>query len=137
MDQGGAYKDCGLSDGSGPCRGDDYVTFDLTAQIPVTDKFTFYTTVLNVFDDLPPLDPVTYGAHLYNPVQGADIVINLVGILKGDFHKIHVEGAANVAKEAVAAGANGLIHVSAIGADPQSPSAYGRSTGEGDRKSVV
>ncbi|RIA43985.1 iron complex outermembrane receptor protein [Hephaestia caeni] len=70
MDQGGAYKDCGLSDGSVPCRVDDYVTFDLTAQIPVTDKFTFYTTVLNVFDDLPPLDPVTYGAHLYNPVQG-------------------------------------------------------------------
>src|SRR3546814_6649039 len=60
------------------------------------------------------------------------IVINLVGILKGDFHKIHVEGAANVAKEAAAAGANGLIHVSAIGADPQSPSAYGRSKGEGE-----
>src|SRR3546814_3928176 len=28
MDQGGAYKDCGLSDGSVPCRVDDYVTFD-------------------------------------------------------------------------------------------------------------
>src|SRR3546814_13216036 len=60
------------------------------------------------------------------------MVINLGVILKGDFHKIHVEGAANVAKEAAAAGANGLIHVSAIGADPQSPSAYGRSKGEGE-----
>src|SRR3546814_2658107 len=75
---------------------------------------------------------ITRPASVARAVQGADIVINLVGILKGDFHKIHVEGAANVAKEAVAAGANGLIHVSAIGADPQSPSAYGRSKGEGE-----
>src|SRR3546814_18801411 len=75
---------------------------------------------------------ITRPASVARAVQGADIVINLVGILKGDFHKIHVEGAANVAKEAVAAGATGLIHVSAIGADPQSPSAYGRRTGEGE-----
>ena len=50
-------------------------------------------------------------------VHGADAVINLVGILKGDFDAFHHEGAANVARAAAAAGAQALVHVSAIGAD--------------------
>ena len=65
-------------------------------------------------------------------VRGSDAVINLVGILKGDFHSIHVAGARNVAEAAAAAGAGALVHVSAIGADPESESAYGRSKGEGE-----
>jgi len=28
--------------------------------------------VLNVLNDLPPLDPATYGAYLYNPVQAGE-----------------------------------------------------------------
>ena len=70
MDQGTDYKDCGLNDGTVPCDVDAYITFDANIQFPVNDKFTFYVTALNVFDNLPPLDPVTYGAHLYNAVQG-------------------------------------------------------------------
>jgi len=65
-------------------------------------------------------------------VAGADVVVNLVGILKGDFEAFHVTGAANVASAAAAAGADGLVHLSAIGADPQSPSDYGRSKGRGE-----
>ncbi|MEA3011372.1 MAG: hypothetical protein QOJ91_3064 [Sphingomonadales bacterium] len=65
-------------------------------------------------------------------VQGSDAVINLVGILKGDFDSIHVAGARNVAEAAAAAGAGALVQVSAIGADPDSPSAYGRSKGQGE-----
>ena len=65
-------------------------------------------------------------------VQGADAVINLVGILKGPFHKIHVEGARNVAEAAAAAGVPALVHISAIGADREAESAYGRSKGEGE-----
>jgi uncharacterized protein YbjT (DUF2867 family) len=65
-------------------------------------------------------------------VRGSDAVINLVGILKGNFHAIHVAGARNVAEAAAEAGAGALVHVSAIGADPQSESAYGRSKGEGE-----
>ena len=60
-------------------------------------------------------------------VHGADAVINLVGILKGDFDAFHHRGAANVAQAAAAAGVLALVHVSAIGADPQSKSGYGRS----------
>ena len=65
----------------------------------------------------------------------ADGVVNLVGVLDesgGSFGGIHVEGARHVAAAAAKAGAGALVHVSAIGADPASPSAYGRSKGEGE-----
>ena len=66
-------------------------------------------------------------------VAGADAVINLVGVLSGSFHTVHVDGARNVAAAARAAGVNALVHLSAIGADPESPSDYGRTKGEGER----
>ena len=66
-------------------------------------------------------------------VAGSDAVINLVGILKGDFDAVHVEGARTIAATCRAAGVGALVHVSAIGANPESPSAYGRSKGEGEQ----
>lgn len=63
---------------------------------------------------------------------GADIVINLVGILSGDFEAVQAKGAGNVAKAAKAAGADRMVHFSAIGADATSESAYGRTKGEGE-----
>lgn len=65
-------------------------------------------------------------------IAGSDVVINLVGVLSGDFEGSHHVGAANVAKATTEAGAKALVHVSAIGADPQSPSAYGRSKAAGE-----
>ena len=65
-------------------------------------------------------------------LAGSDGVVNLVGILKGDFHAFHVDGARNVAEAATAAGVKALVQVSAIGADPASASAYGKSKGEGE-----
>jgi uncharacterized protein YbjT (DUF2867 family) len=69
-------------------------------------------------------------------VAGANLVVNLVGILSerraGDFQRIHAEGAGRVARLAGVAGAERLVHVSAIGADPASPSAYGRTKAEGE-----
>jgi uncharacterized protein YbjT (DUF2867 family) len=73
-------------------------------------------------------DPASIAAA----VAGADGVVNLVGILKGNFDKVHVEGARTVAEAAAAAGVPALVHISAIGADPDSPSAYGRSKGKGE-----
>jgi uncharacterized protein YbjT (DUF2867 family) len=72
------------------------------------------------------------GARVREAVQGSHAVINLVGILKGDFQGLHVEGARNIAEAAAEAGASALVQVSAIGADPASASAYGRSKGEGE-----
>ncbi|AJP73747.1 complex I NDUFA9 subunit family protein [Sphingomonas hengshuiensis] len=69
---------------------------------------------------------------LRHAVDGADAVVNLVGILAGNFQAVHVDGARNVAAAAKAAGVEALVHVSAIGADPASASAYGRSKGEGE-----
>lgn len=65
-------------------------------------------------------------------VAGADAVVNLAGVLKGDFHAVHAEGARNVATAAKAAGVGALVHFSALGADPESRSAYGRSKAAGE-----
>jgi uncharacterized protein YbjT (DUF2867 family) len=75
---------------------------------------------------------VTKPESIARAVHGSDAVVNLVGILSGDFHRVQTEGAGNVAKAAAAAGVAALVHVSAIGADTESPSAYGRSKGEGE-----
>ncbi|WP_395612032.1 NAD(P)H-binding protein [Allosphingosinicella sp.] len=61
---------------------------------------------------------ITDKAAVAAAVQGADAVINLVGILKGKFQQVHVEGARHVAEAAAAAAVSSLVHISAIGADP-------------------
>ena len=67
-------------------------------------------------------------------VAGASAAINLVGVLKGDFEALQADGAGNVAEEAARAGAASLVHVSAIGADSDSPSRYAASKGEGEAR---
>jgi len=72
-------------------------------------------------------------------VQGADCVVNLVGILqesgKQRFDAIQAEGARAVAEAAQAVGAR-LVHLSAIGADPESESVYARSKAAGEAASL-
>ncbi|MCU6454913.1 complex I NDUFA9 subunit family protein [Sphingomonas sp. A2-49] len=75
---------------------------------------------------------VTLPDTVRRAVQGADAVINMVGVLAGDFERLHVGGARNVAEAAAAAGATSLVHMSAIGADPDAPSGYGSSKGRGE-----
>lgn len=70
-------------------------------------------------------------ASVARVVQGSDAVINLVGSFD-DMHAVQAKGAGHVAAAAKAAGAKALVHVSAIGADSESPSAYGRSKGDGE-----
>jgi len=76
---------------------------------------------------------VTKKDSVARAVRDCDAVINLVGVLKGDFERVHVEGAGNVAEVAAAAGCRALLHLSAIGADSDSPSRYGRSKGDGEK----
>ncbi len=76
-------------------------------------------------------------ATVARAVEAADVVVSLVGILaenrKGEFERVHVEGAGRIAQFAAAAGAISLVHVSAIGADPASGSLYGASKGRGEQ----
>jgi NADH dehydrogenase len=69
-------------------------------------------------------------------VTDATAVVNLVGILyesgRRTFQRMHVDGAANVARAARAAGAQRLVQMSAIGADADSPAAYGRTKAAGE-----
>ena len=65
-------------------------------------------------------------------VAGADAVLNLVGSFD-NMDAVQADGARIVAEAAAAAGVSTLVHESAIGADSDSPSAYGRSKGDGER----
>lgn len=77
-----------------------------------------------------------YPASVQAAVRGADVVINLVGILtqggRQRFDAVHAFGSRAVARAAKEAGAQTLIQVSALGADAQSESAYARSKAEGE-----
>jgi NADH dehydrogenase len=75
---------------------------------------------------------ITRPEQVERAIAGSDAVINLVGILAGDFDEVHRDGARNVAEAARSAGAETLVHMSALGADPESESNYGRSKGEGE-----
>jgi len=65
-------------------------------------------------------------------VEGADAVVNLVGVMGGNMQRIHVDGARAVAEAARHAGVGALVHVSAIGADENGAAAYARSKGQGE-----
>lgn len=66
-------------------------------------------------------------------IEGSDLVVNLAGTFGSAVQAVHVAGARNVAEAARQAGAAALVHISALGADPDSPSAYGRSKAQGEQ----
>jgi NADH dehydrogenase len=80
---------------------------------------------------------VTNDESVARAVDRAEVVINLVGILyeRGgrSFQRMHVEAARRIAAASARAGAKRLIHVSALGANPRSPSEYARTKAEGER----
>jgi len=69
-------------------------------------------------------------------VKQSASVINTVGhyVEKGEatFGEVHGQGALHVARQARQAGAERLIHISGLGADPTSPSPYARARGIGE-----
>lgn len=79
---------------------------------------------------------VRFPDSLVAAAEDADAVINLVGILfpsgKQTFKSVQDEGPRHVAEAAKAAGVRAFVHVSAIGADPNSPSIYARTKAAGE-----
>jgi len=65
-------------------------------------------------------------------VESATAVVNLCGVFGKAMQRVHVDGSRHVAEAAKRAGAKALVHISAIGADPDAPSNYGRTKGEGE-----
>ena len=85
---------------------------------------------------VPMYASLAHEATVARAVEGADLVVNLVGILAerraGDFTRVQAEGAGRIATLAAKAGATRMVQLSAIGADPASPSLYARTKAEGE-----
>lgn len=85
---------------------------------------------------LPTVEVIEGNVHdaatLAQLMQGQDAVISMVGILRGDFKRAHVELPAAIAAAAKAAGVQRIVHVSALGAAIDAPSDYLRSKAVGE-----
>jgi uncharacterized protein YbjT (DUF2867 family) len=86
---------------------------------------------------LPTVDVVQ--ADIFDPavleslVRGQDAIVNLVGVLHGNFARAHAELPQAVVAACRAAGVKRLLHMSALGADVNGPSEYQRTKGLGER----
>lgn len=84
----------------------------------------------------PILANIRDDASVAAAIAGADAVVNCVGVLtergKNSFEAVQAEGAGRIARLAAEAGVGQLVHLSAIGADAGSNSAYARSKAEGE-----
>lgn len=79
---------------------------------------------------------VTRAESLRGAFDGCETVVHTVAIpteRKAKFVDVNVRGTENVVAEAERAGVRRLVHMSAIGADPQSPFPFLRSKGQGER----
>ena len=77
-----------------------------------------------------------YGWSVERALQGADAVVNAVGILyeagRQSFDAVQADGPRAIGEAARAAGIGNLVHISAIGADAGSEIAYWHSKGLGE-----
>jgi uncharacterized protein YbjT (DUF2867 family) len=91
---------------------------------------------------LPTADAVHADVHspadLDRVLAGSDAVINLVGILhpsqRNSFERIHAQLPEKVAQACRRAGIERLLHMSALGAHADAPSAYQRSKADGEAR---
>jgi NADH dehydrogenase len=85
---------------------------------------------------LPTMEVVEADVHnadrLAKLVSGQDAVINLVGILHGDFEREHVALPRQIAEACVTSGTTRLIQMSALNARVTGPSEYLQSRGRGE-----
>lgn len=76
---------------------------------------------------------ITKPEHITKALVGTEYVVNLVGAFAGDLNELMGEAPGQIAAEAKANGVKGFVHVSAIGADENSPTAYAKGKGMGER----
>jgi uncharacterized protein YbjT (DUF2867 family) len=84
----------------------------------------------------PVLCNIRDDASVAAAMQGADAVVNCVGVLnahgKNSFEAVQVDGAARVARIAHDQDIGQLVHVSALGADAEGDSDYARTKAQGE-----
>lgn len=84
----------------------------------------------------PVLCNIRDDASVAAAMAGADAVVNCVGILleqgRNSFEAVQADGPERIARLAAEAGIGRMVHVSALGADAESDSAYQRSKAEGE-----
>jgi NADH dehydrogenase len=110
------------------------------AQIRAAERDPQRALVLKPMGNVGQITPVQANirddASVRAAVEGADAVVNLVGILyqggRQTFDAVHRAGAERIAAAAKAAGAESFVQISAIGADKGSASAYARSKALGE-----
>ena len=111
---------------------------DMTVQVAVRDpEAAKYLRTLGQVGQVTPFAcDVTDAAAVARAVEGADAVVNLVGILaergRQTFKALHADAPAAIAIAAASAGVKSLVHVSAIGAAPNALSDYARSKAAGE-----
>lgn len=84
----------------------------------------------------PVLCNIRDDASVRQVMQGADVVVNCVGILaptaKNTFDAVQHEGAERIARIAAEQGVDRMVHISAIGADMNAASDYSRTKALGE-----
>lgn len=80
---------------------------------------------------------VVEGTGLVEAFSGCDVVVHLVAVIRErgrqTFDRVNRQGAENVARAAVEAGVGHLVHLSALGADPDPYFAYSASKWAGEQ----
>lgn len=96
----------------------------------------FLKTMGTVGQIVPLYASITSEGTVHRAVEAADVVVNLVGVLTesatASFQAIHTEGAERIARLSAASNVGRLIQISAIGADPDSPSRYASTKGRAE-----
>lgn len=90
----------------------------------------------NVGQIVPTAARIDHADSVARAIEGAVAVVNLVGIMhesgKSTFEGIHLRGPERLGAAAAEAGVERVVHISALGADPESLSAYARSKALGE-----
>lgn len=85
----------------------------------------------------PVLCNIRDDASVASVMQGADAVVNCVGILspsgKNSFEAVQAEGAGRIARLAKDAGIDTMVHISAIGADAEAEAEYAQTKALGEQ----
>ncbi len=102
------------------------------------EKSLFLKPMGNVGQVVPWPADVLVGSEVDAACDGADAVVNLIGVLyesgRRTFSAMHVDAAASIAAAAAKAGAGALVHVSALGADTFSQALYARTKALGEER---